>query len=96
VLVGAMRDGVALLTWERDAFAFADSFDETAGRYRGLRCGQQVALSLDNVGGLVVRAEVALRQQAAEAKSTPGPTAGGDLPGHPSTGSGRDGDTPGH
>ena len=37
VLVGAMRDGAALLTWERDAFAFADSFDETAGRYRGLR-----------------------------------------------------------
>ena len=43
VLVGAIRDGVALLTWEHDAFAFADSFDESAGRYRGLRGGQQVA-----------------------------------------------------
>jgi hypothetical protein len=32
VLLGAVRDGVALLTWEQDAFAFADSFDESAGR----------------------------------------------------------------
>ena len=96
VLVGAIRDGVALLTWEQDAFAFADSFDESAGRYRGLRCGQQVGVSLDNIEGLLVRAEVALRQQAAEAKPTPGPTTGGDLPGQPSPGPGTTGDdTPG-
>jgi hypothetical protein len=86
VLVGAIRDGVPLLTWERDAFAFADSFDDTAGRYRGLRCGQQIAVSLDNIEGLLVRPEVALRQQAAEANPAPGPTTGGDLPGQPSTG----------
>ena len=96
VLVGAMRDGFALLTWERDAFAFADSFDETAGRYRGLRSGQQVALSLDNIEGLLVRPEVTLRQQATEIGSAPGPTIGGDLPGPPSTGPGTTGDdTPG-
>jgi predicted AAA+ superfamily ATPase len=96
VLIGAIREGVALLTWERDAFAFADSFDESAGRYRGLRCGQQVGVSLDNIEGLLVRAEVALRQQAAEAKPASGPTTGGDLPGQPSPGSGTTGDyTPG-
>ena len=37
MLLAAIRDGVSLLTWENDAFAFADSFDEGAGRYRGLR-----------------------------------------------------------
>jgi hypothetical protein len=96
VLIGAIRDGVALLTWERDAFAFADSFDESEGRYRALRCGQQIGVSLDNIEGLLVRAEVALRQQAAEAGPTPGPTPGGDLPGQPSPGPGTPGDdTPG-
>ena len=40
VLLGAVRDGVALLTWSKDAFAFADSFDENEGRYRGLRAAQ--------------------------------------------------------
>ena len=42
VLLGAVRDGCALLTWEQDAFAYADSFDEAAGRYRGLRGGQHM------------------------------------------------------
>jgi hypothetical protein len=30
VLLGAVGDGVSLLTWEQDTFAFADSFDEDA------------------------------------------------------------------
>ena len=42
----AIRDGLGLLTWSKDSFAFADSFDELAGRYRGLRGGQMVAMSL--------------------------------------------------
>jgi hypothetical protein len=37
-----------------------------AGRYRGLRCGQLVRLSEDNLSGSLVRPEVAKRQQAAE------------------------------
>src|SRR5437762_3631342 len=45
VLIGAIRDGIALLTWEQDSFAFADSFDESAARYRGLRGGQIVSRS---------------------------------------------------
>ena len=39
VLAGAVRDGLTLLTWMQDAFAFADIYDEKAGRYRGLRGG---------------------------------------------------------
>jgi hypothetical protein len=67
VLVGAVRDGVGLLLWHQESFAYADSFDEAAGRYRGLRAGQYVAISEDNLSGLVVRPEVAHKQLEAEA-----------------------------
>jgi predicted AAA+ superfamily ATPase len=66
VLVGAVREGVSLLTWEQDAFAFADSFDETAGRYLGLRGGQGIALTDADVPALVVKPVVARRQLEAE------------------------------
>jgi hypothetical protein len=34
VLAGAIRDGVSLLTGERETFALANSFDEATGRRR--------------------------------------------------------------
>jgi hypothetical protein len=71
VLVRAIGDGVALLTWQADTFAFAESYDEGTGRYRGLCGGQVVSLSRDSTG-LVVKPEAARRQIEAEA---PGPTA---------------------
>lgn len=40
VLIGAIRNGLPLMLWMQDAFAFADSFDESAGRYRSLHCGE--------------------------------------------------------
>jgi predicted AAA+ superfamily ATPase len=66
VLLGAVRAGCALLTWEQDAFAYAESYDEAAQRYRGLRCGQHIAVS-DSDPGLLVRPEVARQQMQAEA-----------------------------
>ena len=36
VLVGAVRDGLGLLTWEEESFAFADSFDEADGPLPGI------------------------------------------------------------
>ena len=30
MLFSAIRDGLALLTWEKDSFAYAEDFDETA------------------------------------------------------------------
>jgi predicted AAA+ superfamily ATPase len=66
VLFGAIREGVTLLTWEHDAFAFADSFDEGAGRYRGLRGGQLVSLIDGQAQGLLVKAAVGRRQMDAE------------------------------
>jgi predicted AAA+ superfamily ATPase len=76
VLAAAVSDGLGLLLWNHESFAYADSFDEAADRYRGLRCGQQVAVSLDSNDGLLVKAEVALKQQAAESIAMQlGPTA---------------------
>ena len=66
VLVEAIRSGIALLMWPQDSFAYADSFDETTGRYRGLRCGQLVNISEDNLSGMLVKPEPALRQYEAE------------------------------
>ncbi len=82
VLLGAIRDGVSLLTWERDAFALADSYDEDAGRYRGLRGGQVVSLPDGDSLGLLVKPDVARRQLDAENAR---PVTGGESAG-PGTG----------
>ena len=71
VLLEAIRAGLALLTWEQDGFAFADSFDEGAGRYRGLRCGQQVALADATAPGVLVKPAVARQQLEAERVAPP-------------------------
>jgi predicted AAA+ superfamily ATPase len=71
VLLGAIRDGLGLLLWHQDSFAYADSFDETARRYRGLRCGEVVPISEESMLGLLVRPDVARRQREAEAPMPP-------------------------
>ena len=68
VLTGAIRDGLGLLLWNQESFAYADSFDEKAGRYRGLRCGQTVLIASGDTG-LLVRPEVASQQQEAEVQA---------------------------
>ena len=59
VLPNAVINGVEQLTWERDNFAFADSYDEDAGRYRGLRGGQLLQAADQISSGLLVKPEVA-------------------------------------
>jgi predicted AAA+ superfamily ATPase len=76
VLIGAIRDGLGLLLWHEESFAYADRFDEAAGRYVGLRCGQMVPLSADGLSGLLVRPDVARRQQEAETSAPLGPAPG--------------------
>ncbi len=78
VLAAAVQDGLGLLLWQSESFAFADRFDEAAGRYRGLRCGQQVVGSVDSLGGVLVKPDVAVRQQAADAARRPGSSTGGE------------------
>ncbi|MDQ2104422.1 Swt1 family HEPN domain-containing protein [Azospirillum isscasi] len=87
VLTAAVQDGLGLLLWSQDSFAYADSYDETAKRYRGLRCGKQLTLSPDNLDGLLVKAEVAQTQQAAEAAAIPQAGTTGGTPGEPSASS---------
>ena len=93
VLLKSISDGVALLTWEHDAFAFADSFDDEAKRYRGLRGGQLVSLSDADAPGLLVKPHVARRQLDAERREPAGAGAGA-TPGGESPPSG-DGPGPG-
>ena len=79
VLLGAAADGVALLTWEKDTFAYADSFDEDSGRYRGLRSGQVISLADPAAPGLLVRPAAARRQLDAEEEPVaPQPPTNGD------------------
>jgi hypothetical protein len=66
VLVRGVGDGLSLITWEQETFAYADSFDEVAGRYRGLRVVQNLHLPDSNPPGLLVKPEVARRQLDAE------------------------------
>ncbi len=80
VLLKAIGDGVALPTWEQDAYAFADSYDEEAERYRGLRVGRVVSLPDADAPGLLVKSDVARRQIDAESAKpqTGGSTRGAD------------------
>ena len=88
VLVGSIRDGLTLLIWVQDSFAFADSYDESAGRYRGLRCGESVSISDSDPQGLLLKSDVACKQQDAErpkvpvggVSGEPDPTGGGATP----------------
>ncbi len=81
VLLDAIRDGVNLLTWTQDSFAFADSFDDDAGRYRGLRGGTMVALTDAHAPELVVKPDVALKQMDAERMAAVQVVAPGTQPG---------------
>jgi hypothetical protein len=65
VLVESIRSGLALLTWEHDSFAYAESYDESAARYRALKSGQQVGVTGED-GGLLVKPAVARQQIDAE------------------------------
>jgi len=102
VLVEAVRSGLGLLTWTQDSFAYAESFDEAAARYRGLQGGRQVWLDEESPIGLLVRPDAALRQMTAETPSTPGggtqpqPGGTGGLPPQPQpdTGTGQKTPTP--
>jgi predicted AAA+ superfamily ATPase len=76
VLLEAIRSGLSLITWEQDSFAYAESYDESAGRYRGLR-SQGVSIPDGSAPGLLVRPDIARRQLDAEAAASAGAQAGG-------------------
>jgi hypothetical protein len=79
VLLNAINDGVNSLVWERDGFAYAESFNETDGRYLGLRGGAMTPVADEHAPGLVVKSDIAQQQLDAE-RTVPKPN---DSPGVP-------------
>src|SRR5271165_2450674 len=75
VLLDAINDGLTLLTWEDETFAYADGFDEASSKYRGLRCGQRVHVT-EADSGLVVKSEAARRQLSTTLPVTAGTSSG--------------------
>jgi hypothetical protein len=73
VLISAIENGLTILTWEQESFAYADSFDEAEGRYIGLRCGQAIRLSEDSLSGLLVKPDIAAAQRQKDIPPTPAP-----------------------
>ena len=61
VIARSVSDGLALITWEKDAFAYADGRRDD-GTFAGLRCGESKVVSVDDPG-LVVRADAAAEQR---------------------------------
>ena len=78
VLLEAIRNGLSLMTWEQDSFAYADGYDEATGRYRGIQIGPHAVL-MESDPGLLLRPEVARKQMDAETairQDDPSPTTG--------------------
>jgi hypothetical protein len=59
----------------------ADGYDEAADRYRGLRCGQRIDVFHDTGEGLLVRSDIALKQQEADAAHAKPATTSGAVTG---------------
>jgi predicted AAA+ superfamily ATPase len=76
-LIGSIRDGLQLLTWQQDSFAYADGWDAGQKRYRGLRTGNLGSISLAG-DAVLVKPEVAAKQieedRAKQAAAGAGPT----------------------
>jgi predicted AAA+ superfamily ATPase len=61
VLADAIRDGIARMTWEADTFAYADGYDDKAGRFMGLTAGQQSGVVIDG-STMIVTSGLAVEQ----------------------------------
>jgi predicted AAA+ superfamily ATPase len=67
VLIAAIREGITLLSWNSETFAYAQSKD-TNDRYLGLVGGSTAAVQHEG-GSLVVKPDVAVAQQHQEAEA---------------------------
>jgi predicted AAA+ superfamily ATPase len=76
VLIAAIREGVARLTWHSETFAYAPGWDEQKKRYKGLCGGRSVTVVLD-AASLVVKPDVAEAQLEAEKKKPEQPDGNG-------------------
>src|SRR6266571_2065623 len=65
VLLAAIGEGVQAMWWERETFAYAESYDADRKRYLGLKAGQQVQVTV-STSSVLVKPEVAAAQIAAD------------------------------
>lgn len=61
LIVHAIEQGIRMLSWEQDSFAYAEGYDEKEKRYRGLIAGRMHSIIV-NPQALVVKPDVAARQ----------------------------------
>ncbi len=71
VLLAAIHEGVSLLSWDVDSFAYAQGKDQESGRYLGLITGRSIGIQAGS-GSLVVKPDVAVRQRQEEAAQAAG------------------------
>lgn len=83
VLLTAIQDGIQLMTWMHDTFAYADAWNDAQGRYQGLRVGQLTSITADK-GSVVVKPEAAEAQLEQERPADMSTTRT-DLPGTTTT-----------
>ena len=69
VLLQAIGNGLSLMTWEQESFAYADDYDDRSQRYQGLHHGARAAL-LEHDSGLLVRPEIARDQLESEVRAS--------------------------
>lgn len=69
VLYESVINGLTLLTWAQETFAYAESWDEATGRFIGLRCGERIFITSGDTG-LLVKPDVAVKQQEAQKVTT--------------------------
>ncbi len=67
VLLTAIRDGVQSLLWERETFAYAESWDAEHDRYLGLKTGEILASLTVTAQNVLVKPEIAQAQIQADA-----------------------------
>jgi predicted AAA+ superfamily ATPase len=71
VLIAAIQDGLATLTWRQDTFAYAQGFDADRNRYQGLIGGVPGQVTADN-SSIVVKSDVAMKQLTDEEEQNKG------------------------
>lgn len=79
VLASAIEDGLGLLTWSGETYAYADGYDEKVGRYQGLRCGTTIKVFIDSPSSTLVKPEIALKQQECDAPLNARPGGGATI-----------------
>jgi hypothetical protein len=95
LVIDAIRDGIASLTWQSDTFAYAGGYDEENKRYVGLQAGRTGVAVVADGRSVIVKPDVARAQidkETSASKESPGEATeigpGGELFGSASVGAG--------